>query len=212
MNAACEVEGTGVTGIGEITRCGAELDEIATRVISALEKSRSTRQNSILLTYYGIQLIEELSVALKTERQICECNPREPLAQFAGFEQAVVASPFRDAGGDRKVDLSDAVIRSLAAIDMSRNRQQATVLLNFHCRKLIAQAKFSVEASQRTRQEMRESCDKLVSSSFTAIARTGDLLERWNTPPHKLTTNGDRRPAHGNGSQTDVRFKAAEAA
>lgn len=86
------------------------------------------------------------------------------------------------------MDLTDALIRSMAAIDRSRNKQQATVLLNYRSRKLLAQAKFAQKQSQRTRQTMRAACDKLVSSSFSTLARTGDLLQRWASTP-ELTEN-----------------------
>ena len=79
------------------------------------------------------------------------------------------------------MDLSDALIRSMAAIDKSRNRRQATVLLNYRWRKLLAQSRFSKKQNQRTLAEMREACEKVVSSSFTVLARTGALLQRWDS-------------------------------
>ena len=79
------------------------------------------------------------------------------------------------------MDLVETLIRSMAAIDSSRNKQQATVLLNYRSRKLMVQAKFSRRQNQRSRVAMREACATVVSSSFTTFARTGGLLERWES-------------------------------
>jgi hypothetical protein len=95
------------------------------------------------------------------------------------------------------LDSIDAVIRSLKAIDSSRNKQQATLLLNYHCRKLIAQTISSRMQNARTRKAIRDACDELVSRSFFAIARTGDVLERWTAHRADLATDSDLRPREG---------------
>ena len=97
------------------------------------------------------------------------------------------------------MDLSDALVRSMAAIDSSRNKQQATVLLNYRCRKLIAQLKLSRKQNRRTRRAMREACATVVSGSFSTFAHTGRLLERWDTTPLMIDTG--LRPLQGSEPQ-----------
>ncbi len=109
------------------------------------------------------------------------------------------------------MDLNDCLIRSLAAIDSSRNKRQATVLLNYRCRKLLAQATFSRKQNHRSRVAIRQGCATLVSTSFTVMARTGDILERWG-PAVQLTTDIDSRPLQRREAEIESRISASVAA
>ncbi len=109
------------------------------------------------------------------------------------------------------MDLDACLIRGFAAIDSSRNKQQATVLLNYRCRKLLAQAKFSRKLNQRSRVAIRQGCATLVSSSFTVMARTGDILERWG-PAVQLTTDIGSRPSQRSEAKIESQISASVAA
>ena len=79
--------------------------------------------------------------------------------------------------------LNAAVIRSLAAIDRSRNIRQAAVLLKHYHQMLIQDLNSCRKNNELMVQAVREACDRLVSSSFTAIEQTGKVLEHWAPMP-----------------------------
>ncbi len=80
------------------------------------------------------------------------------------------------------MDFFDTLTRSLEALDRSRNRRQATVLLNYHAVELMEKTKLSLVQTARRWQALRNASDELVSRSFSLIARSGDVLERWQAP------------------------------